>query len=59
MDFVQELLQLGVMGLLIMLAFWFISVCMFGFVMKHFIREAVKEAMDDCGLSKRKTDETW
>lgn len=59
MDIIQGLFQLGVMGLLIALAFWFISVCMFGWVMKHFIREAIKEALDDCGLSKRKTDETW
>lgn len=59
MDILQELLQLGAMGLLIAFAFWFIATCIFGFIMKHFIREAIKEALDDCGLSKRVTDETW
>lgn len=33
--------------------------CLFGFIMKHFIREAIKEALEDCGISKRKTDQTW
>lgn len=59
MDILQELLQLGAIGLLIVFIFWFIIVCIFGFIMKHFIREAIKEALDDCGLSKRVTDETW
>ena len=59
MDILQSLAQAGIMGIIIAFAFWFIIVCIFGMIMKHFIREAIKEAMDDCGLSKRKTDTTW
>lgn len=59
MDFTQGIIGLGTIGLLIIFVFWFIVVCIFGWIMKHFIREAIKEALDDCGLSKRKTDTTW
>ena len=53
------------MGIILFsIALWFITVCIFGFIMKHFIREAIKEALDDCGISKRKktkqlTQEEW
>lgn len=48
------------MGIILLsIAIWFIITCIFGLIMKHFIREAIKEALDDCGLSKRKTDNTW
>lgn len=45
--------------ILFCIASWFIITCIFGMIMKHFVREAIKEALDDCGLSKRKTDNTW
>ena len=56
---IQEFMTAGFIGLLFLGAIWFIIICIFGFIMKHFIREAIKEALDDCGLSKRTTDETW
>lgn len=49
----------GMGAILFSIATWFIVTCIFGFIMKHFIREAIKEALEDCGLSKRKTDHTW
>lgn len=49
----------GMGAILFSIASWFIITCIFGMIMKHFIREAIKEALDDCGLSKRKTDNTW
>jgi len=54
-----ELATAGLIGFIFICAIWFIIICIFGWIMKHFIREAIKEALDDCGLSKRKTDETW
>lgn len=58
-NLIQELFGIGIMALIFKGIIWFIIVCIFGWIMKHFIREAIKEALDDCGLSKRKTDETW
>lgn len=55
----NELATFGIIGFIFILAIWFIIICIIGFIMKHFIREAIKEALDDCGLSKRKTDTTW
>ena len=56
----EQMIGTAGMGfILITIASWFIITCIFGFIMKHFIREAIKEALDDCGLSKRKTDHTW
>lgn len=46
-------------GIIVNIAFWFIKVCIFGMIMKHFIREGVKEALEETKLSKRKTDTTW
>lgn len=59
MSLEQTIGSIGLGMILFSIATWFIIVCIFGIIMKHFIREAIKEALDDCGLSKRKTDTTW
>lgn len=59
MDISQMIINYGIMGLILTIAIWFIVVCIFGMIMKHFIREAIKEALEETGLSKRKIDETW
>lgn len=47
------------MSLLFICAIGFIIICIIGAILKHFIREAIKEALTECGLSKRETDTTW
>lgn len=51
--------SLQVYYIVVALVVFFILTCIHGMILKHFIREGVKEALEETGLSKRKTDTTW
>lgn len=59
MDIINIIYSLNPLDYIILFLIWFLGTCFFAMIMKHFIREAIKEALKESGLNKRETDKTW